>query len=257
MRPVISGLLFAALAATTAALHAQGNTPPADARFEVATIKPGIPGESPGIRFLVSFTRVSTANTSVTDLLKYAYGLHADQILGGSEKLMHQGYSIEAVVSADTPTKPNADLLKQMLRNLLADRFGLVFHNESHDLPVYILSADANPHLKPTEQAVPMTTGGYGNGTLIVHHGSPHDLAAYLQRFVTSRPVLDQTGIDGSFDMEIHFTPDDAPARTDNTTPEYPSLFTAIREQLGLKLTAAKAAAPVIVIDKVTEPTAN
>jgi len=229
---------------------------PSDARFEVATIKPGTPGENSGIRFLTSFTQVYTENTSVTDLLKYAYGLHGDQIIGGSDDLMHRGYAITAVVSADTPTKPNADLLKQMLRNLLSDRFGLTFHPDTRELPVYLLTADT-PHLKPTQQAVPMTTGGYDKGHLFVGNGAPRELATYLQRFVTDRPVLDRTGIEGKFDMDIRFTPDDAPAEASGTAPDYPNLFAAIRQQLGLKLTATKAPTPVIVIDKVTEPTAN
>src|SRR6187402_3265753 len=95
--PLIGILLTTALAVGPAA-SAQADAVtavPADSRFEVATIKPGTPGESPGIRFLFSFTRVSTANTSVTDLLKYAYGLHADQISGGADELMHQGYAIQ------------------------------------------------------------------------------------------------------------------------------------------------------------------
>lgn len=229
---------------------------PVGARFEVATIKPGIPGEGAGIQFLVSFTRVATANSSVADLMKYAYGVHADQIVGGPGNLMHQGYAIQAVVSADTPTKPNADLLKQMLRNLLADRFGLLFHVESRVLPVYLLTV-ANPHLKQSEQTVPMTTGGYSDGRLIVNNGAPRELAAYLQRFVTDRPVLDQTGIIGHYDMELRFTPDEAAAHGDSTAAEYPNLFTAVREQLGLKLMATKAAAQVLVVDKVTEPTPN
>jgi uncharacterized protein (TIGR03435 family) len=231
-----------------------------DARFEVATIKPGDPHESHGIRFLVSFTRVDTANTSVFDLLKYAYGLHADQIIGGDDTLMHRGYAINAVVSADTPIKPNADLLKQMLRNLLADRFGLIVHTDSRELPVYALTvADPNVHLKATVQTMPMTTGGYSPGYLSVNHASPRDLAAYLQRFVTNRPVVDHTGVSGQYDIDLHFTPDDAPEPTkDNKTgQDYPNLYTAIREQLGLKLTATKAPVDVIVIDKVTEPTAN
>jgi uncharacterized protein (TIGR03435 family) len=251
-------VLAAVLAFSTAALAQMPLTAPPDSRFEVATIKPGTPGENAGIRFLASFTQVYTQNTSVTDLLKYAYGLHGDQIVGGPDDLMHRGYAITAVVSADTPTKPNADLLKQMLRNLLADRFGLAFHPDTRELPVYLLTAEA-PHLKPTQQdaAITMTTGGYDKGHLFVGNGAPRELAAYLQRFVTNRPVLDKTGITGHFDMDIHFTPDDTPAETSATTPEYPGLFTAIRQQLGLKLTATKAPAPVIVIDKVAEPTAN
>lgn len=228
---------------------------PANARFEVATIKPGVPGDNPGIRFLVSFTRVETTNASVSDLMKYAYGVHADQIVGGADRLMHQGYAIQAVISADTPTKPNAELLKQMLRNLLADRFGLVFHGETKELPVYLLTA-ASPHLKPAAPTVPMTTGGYSSGLLQVNNGAPGDLAAYLQRFVTDRPVLDRTGITGRYDMTVHFRPDDAPSSADSPADLAP-LFTAIREQLGLKLTAARAATPVLVIDRVTEPTPN
>lgn len=249
-------ILALALTFGTAA-HAQTSlTAPPEARFEVATIKLGTPGENSGIRFLASFTQVYTQNTSVTDLLKYAYGLHGDQILGGPDDLMHRGYAITAVVSADTPTKPNADLLKQMLRNLLADRFDLTFHPDTRELPVYVLTAET-PRLKPTEQTMPMTTGGYDQGHLFVGNGAPRELAGYLQRFVTNRPVLDQTGITGHFDMDIHFTPEDAPTNPSATTPEYPGLFTAIRQQLGLKLTATRAPAPVIVIDKVTEPTAN
>ncbi|MEZ2348919.1 TIGR03435 family protein [Terriglobus sp. RCC_193] len=253
MRPAI---LAFTLAVTTTALAQTPLTAPPDARFEVATIKPGTPGENSGIRFLASFTQVFTQNTSVTDLLKYAYGLHGDQIISGPEDLMHRGYAINAVVSADTPTKPNADLLKQMLRNLLADRFGLTFHPDTRELPVYVLTADT-PHLKPTEQTMPMTTGGYDKGHLFVGNGALRELAAYLQRFVTNRPVLDRTGITGHFDMDIHFTPDDAAADTSATATEYPGLFTAIRQQLGLKLTATKAPAPVIIIDKITDPTAN
>lgn len=253
MRNAGIAILLATLS-TSARAQAAISAPP-NARFEVATIKPGTPGENHGLRFLVSFTRVDTLNTSVTDLLKYAYGLHGDQIIGGPENLMRQGYAINAVVSADTPSQPNADLLKQMLRNLLTDRFGLVFHTDTRELPVYILAADT-PRLKPTQQTMPMTTGGYEKGHLFVANGSPHDLAAYLQRFVTDRPVLDHSGIEGHFDMDIHFTPDDASAQPEGT-PEYPGIFTAIRQQLGLKLTATKAPTPVIVIDKVTEPTAN
>ena len=247
--------LLAFLVPSAAAAQIMPATP-ANARFEVATIKPGVPGDYPGIQFTASFTRVETTNASVADLMKYAYGVHADQIIGGDGNLMHRGYAIQAVVSSDTPTKPNADLLKQMLRNLLADRFGLAFHPESRLLPVYILSS-VNPRLKPSEQTVPMTTGGYSKGQLSVHNGAPRELAAYLQRFVTDRPVLDQTGITGHFDMELRFTPDDAREQADSTAPEYPNLFTALREQLGLKLTATRAAAPVLVIDKVSEPTPN
>ncbi len=257
MNPVRNMILALLLSVANVATSAQSAlSAPPDARFEVATIKPGIPGENHGIRFLVSFTRVDTLNTSVSDLLKYAYGLHGDQIVGGPDNLMHQGYAINAVVSADTSTKPNADLLKQMLRNLLADRFGLVFHAGTRELPVYLLTAE-NPHLTATKQELTMTTGGYSPGLLTVNHGGPRELAAYLQRFVTSRPVLDRTGITGSYDMEIHFTPDDTSASSNAATLENPGLFTAIRQQLGLKLTAAKAPTPVIIIDKVTEPTAN
>jgi len=239
--------------------HAQ-TTIPTDARFEVATIKPGTPGENSGIRFTLSFTHFDTVNTSVTDLLKYAYSLHNDQIITtpDTDKLMHEGYAINAVVAADAPIRPNADLLKQMLRNLLTDRFGLAFHHDTRDLNVYVLTvADPNLHLKPTQQTnVPMTTGGYDPGHLFVGNGSPRELALYLQRFVTNRPVVDQTNLTGHFDMDIHFTPDEAPTNPD-TPQTHPGLFTAIREQLGLKLTATKAPTDVIVIDKVTAPTVN
>ena len=97
---------------------AQGPPPPVppDSRFEVATIKPGIPGEYPGIRILVAFTRVETSDTSVTDLIKYAYSVHPDQISGGPDGLMHRGYAIQATINAE---KPNVEVLRQMIRTFL------------------------------------------------------------------------------------------------------------------------------------------
>ena len=227
---------------------------PPDSRFEVATIKPGVPGEYPGIRILVAFTRVETLNTSVIDLIKYAYSVHPDQIGGGPDGLMHRGYAIQATISAE---KPNVEVLRQMIRNLLTDRFNLTFHHETRELPVYVLTAEpSKTRLKPSEENFAFPTGGYGKGILSVHHGSPHDLATFLQRFVTSRPVVDRTGIEGAYDMELRFTPDDIPQDSASSS-DAPSLFTAVHEQLGLKLTATKAPVDVIVIDKVTEPTEN
>lgn len=246
-------LLFACLSLPCLA-QAPPDTVSPSLRFEVATIKPGNRSENAGIRIVTAFTRVETANTSVTDLIKYAYSVHPDQILGGPNDLMHRSYAIQATINAE---RPNVEVLRQMFRNLLTDRFNLAFHHEKRELPVYVLTADTpNVHLKATEEKFVFPTGGYGKGFLSVRHGSPRDLAAFLQRYVTSRPVIDRTGIEGAYDMDLHFTPNDIPADSASAT-DYPNLYTAIHEQLGLKLTATKASVDVIVIDKVTEPSEN
>lgn len=238
------------------AAHGQLNQPAPLARFDVATIKPAKTDEPTGIR--VSPTRFSTINASLADLLKYAYSVHASQIIGGPDDLMHRRYDIDATTG--TATMPSSDAFKQMVRHLLADRFHLTLHPGTRDLSVYLLTI-SNPaiHLTPTKHAdyrVPNV--GRSPGWLSVQNATTNDFAAFLQRFVTDRPVLDQTGIPGKFDIELHWTPEDGPPPTASTpAQEYPELFAAIREQLGLKLQPVKAPDDVLIIDTATAPTAD
>ncbi len=250
MRPVAFSLaLGLAISASAQVNNASAPQP----SFDVATIKPSQENGPP--RTMIKPNRFFAISATVVDLIKYSYGVHAAQVIGGPEAPMHARYDITASVGGE---KPNSGLFKAMVRSLLADRFQLTFHSEKRAIPVYLLTADT-PHLKPSTQDYIVPTGGHSSGVLVANGCAMPDLAGFLQRYVTGRPIIHGTGIQGRYDMEIHYTPDDAAAQSaaDATKQENPNLFTAIREQLGLKLTATKAQTGVMVIETVTAPTAN
>lgn len=222
-------------------------------RFDVATIKPARGTESTGFR--ASRGRLETVSTSIIDLMKFSYGVHAAQILGMPEPLQRERFDVVGTVAGQ---EVNITLVKSMMRTLLADRFHLHMHPDRKELPVYVLEWEkAGSELKPAAHELLVPTVGYGPGVLEAGDASMHDLATFLQRYVTDRPVLDQTHKDGKYDLQLHWTPDNAAAQPANATQEYPDLFTAIRQQLGLRLVAKREMADVLVIDNVTVPTDN
>ena len=247
---LVTGLTIGAIAQTTPPGQQQAPS------FEVATIKPANTNEATGIR--VGPNRFSTINATVIDLMKYAYGVHEAQIIGVPEPILQAHFDIDAATGSSKMLP--SDVTKQMVRNLLADRFHLTFHASTKELSVYLLTAENSTHLTPTAHPdFPIPAVGHGPGGLSAQNATIHDITTFLQRYVTNRPVVDQTGIQGRFDIELHYTPDDAPppAADDKATQEYPNLFTAIREQLGLKLQAARAPDDVMIIDTITQPTAD
>lgn len=165
-----------------------------------------------------------------------------------------------------------------MIRSLLAERFHLVVHRETRPLPVYALqqvradgrlgpqlhlsSADcvaiaASRQATPSADARPQC-GVRANGGHMVAGGLPLAQLATLLSTLVDRVVVDRTGLTGTFDFELNWTPDRAPQRPDasaSSSPDNPSIFTALREQLGLKLESSKAATDVFVIDHVEQPT--
>lgn len=234
--------------------------------FEVATIKPN-PGSNPGQGFGVRGRTFSTLNTSLEDLIVFAYDVHAKQVLNGPDWIDKDKYDITAVPDAEG--SPSNRQWKEMVQKLLAERFQLVFHHEKRELPVYVLSvARGGPkNLNKSDRtddgfSVPIRDipGGF---TMPIKNAAMSDFTSFaLQGAVLDRPVLDQTGIQGRYDFTLTWAqlgtefgghlP--APRPTDNPPP---NLFTAIQEQLGLKLEAVKTAADVLVIDKAEKPTPN
>jgi uncharacterized protein (TIGR03435 family) len=143
-----------------------------------------------------------------------------------------------------------------MVRKLMADRFQLKFHYEKRELPVYLLTvAKGGPKLKKGDPNEPAGLGG-GPGNLGATNATMADLAELLAHGFLDRPVIDQTGLAGKFDLRLTWTPDEMQAATQSADAP-PGLFTAIQEQLGLKLVSTKAPADVIVIDHVEKPSAN
>lgn len=244
---LVLALLFAVF---SAAQVPQAGAP----RFDVATIKPAHSTEPTGFR--ASKGRLETQSTSIVDMLKFSYGVHAAQILGLPEPLKNQRFDVVGTVAGQ---EVKIDLVKSMMRTLLAERFHLQLHPDRKELPVYVLEVEkAGSDLKPAAHELLVPSVAYGPGVLQAGDASMHDLATFLQRYVTDRPVLDQTHKDGRYDLQLLWSPDlGAPQRANGATEDYPDLFTAIRQQLGLRLVAKREMADVLVIDNVTQPTDN
>ena len=234
----------------------------ANPAFEVATIKPSRP-ETQGKAFTMRGRQVLTINTHLSDLITFAYGVHVRQIVNAPEWATQDRFDVAGV--PDTEGQPNERQLRIMVQKLLADRFKLTFHRDKQELSVYALVLGRDGAKLAKSVADPNGLPGLmfrGLGVLPAINASMTDFANVLQGAVMDRPVVDQTGLTGKFDFTLTWTPDDSqfrgmgirvPPPPDNATA--PNLFTAIQEQLGLRLESTKAPAEVLVIDRVEKPT--
>jgi uncharacterized protein (TIGR03435 family) len=242
--------------------------PPMDANaspgIEVATIKPTKPDEQ---HFMLVFRggRFQTTNVSLSKLLAFSYGVQEKQLIGLPPWAETDKYDIDA--KPDTNGAPNKKQLQGMVQKLIADRFKLTFHHDTKELSVYALSA-AKTGAKLTKSENQGGLPGFGLrglGAVTVRNATMSDFAAMMQETVLDRPVVNQTELAGRYDFSLNWTPDDSqfggmaakmPPPTDNANPP-PALYTAIQEQIGLKLDATKAPTDVMVIDHVEKPSEN
>ena len=170
------------------------------------------------------------------------------QIIGGPSWLDSDRFHIEA--KAEQPTNDEA-ALDAMLRNLLADRFHLVLHTEIRTVPALLLVVgEKGPKLEQGDGGGAATEAGHGR--IKIWNESMDDFAERLAR-VTDLPVINQTSLPGVYNLKLRWTPDGDHPRPDDP----PSLFTAIQEQLGLRLTARKSEVQVLVIDHAERPDEN
>jgi uncharacterized protein (TIGR03435 family) len=237
----------------------------ADPAFEVATIKPSMPGR-PGKGFMTRGTEVSTVNTSVADLMVFAYGVHPRQISGGPGWVETDKYDIQGKPEGGLP---NNKQFRLMLQKLLDDRFQLKFHHDKKELTVYALTVGKNgPKLTKNDSGGANPSLFFqGLGNLPARNATMEEFAGVMQSAVLDRPVVDQTGLQGRFDFQLRWTPDEtqfaalrppgAPPPPPQGTETFPDLFTAIQQQLGLKLESTKAQTDVLVIDKIERPSEN
>jgi uncharacterized protein (TIGR03435 family) len=241
----------------------------ADARpsFEVATIKPSKP-DDPRKAFIVQGRRFKIINQPLTAILSFSYNVQAKQIIGLPPWADTDKYDIDA--EPDGEGAPSDKQWKSMLQKLVAERFKLTFHQEKKELSVYVLSvAKTGPKLTKSEGDPNGLPGLFFRGKLGdlgVRNANMGDFTGLMQQAVLDRPVLDQTGITGRYDFTLVWTPDDSqfagvgakipPAPADDGKAP-PNLYTAIQEQIGLKLEATKAPADVMVIDHVEKPSEN
>lgn len=239
----------------------------ADPAFDVATIKPNSSG-APAMQGLTLNGRdFRTLNSSAEDLIAFAYNVQVKQIVGAPDWMNKERFDIQAVPDIDGA--PSMIQLRGMVKKLLADRFKLTFHKDKREMPAYVLTAArGGAKLKPTELSGPLPGMRFGRGVggldMNIANGTLADLSEFLQSQVLDRPVVNQTGIEGRYDMLVTFTPDDSefnghPPQLPRTegVETAPALFDAIQKTLGLRLDAQKAAVEVIAIDHVEKYSVN
>ena len=231
---------------------AAGDSPEPD--FEVAAIRPSNPNDQ-SYGFQVNGRQIFYENERVVDLIAYAYGVRASQVARAPEWIDKERYDIRGVVNQ--PNQPTVKQQQHMLQKLLADRFQLTAHHEMREMPIYVVTvARGGPNLtrsKSDDYAMgDENTARRGTEmALQFKHATLSDFALNLAYYV-DRPVLDKTNIQGRYDFTLRYTFDEARS-VDSNSP--PGLFTAVQEELGLKLDAVKAPADVVVIDGIQKPT--
>lgn len=240
----------------------------ADPGIEVATIKPSRAEERLTLATNPNGIVNSTA-TSVADLIKFAYGVHPRQIVGGPSWVQAERFDV--TIKPDIPGMPSVNQTGSLRRKLLAERFQLAFHREKQELAAYTISVakDGPKIAKEINDKTPIPAfGGTPQGGFGVRNATIADFAGILQAIFLEQPVVDQTGFgDQRYSFVLKWTPDRAPRQTGGaevTSPPRvveddapPDLFTAVQQQLGLRMQSGKALVDVLVIDKVERPSAN
>ena len=234
-------------------------SPPA---FEVASVKPNDGTGPSGQRTLPNGTLVLTNNT-LRNIIRTAFGVQGAQVVGGPDWLETDRFDVTAKATAPFSTEEG----RAMLRALIAERFGVVTHGETRELPVYIMRVVKSDRprdrgLRPSTVAcgAPSPAGGrvpcgldvrFAAGSITASGVSMPQLARNLMGAV-GRVIVDETGLAGVYDFDLRFTPEAGPS-----SPDSASLFTALQEQLGLRLEPGRAPIPVIVIDRAARPLAD
>jgi len=223
-------------------------------RFDVASVKTNTSGPLAGFsEDITPEGRFTTRNVTLWNLIRLAYHLRDLQISGGPGWIKNEGFDIEA-----RPASPvSRDKVPEMLRVLLAERFQLSAHTESRNLPAYALVvSNSGSKLQPTIGAGGPKISRLGQ--LVMPNMSMDQLSQILE-FELDRPVIDRTGLTGDFSIRLEWTREkDRTAAGDTRVDQSrPSIFSAVQEQLGLKLESVKAPVDVLVIDSVQLPSAN
>lgn len=248
-----------------AALFAQSAAP----AFEAASVKVNTSGSLRTDARLFPSGRIELTNQTLKALIQTAYSLPASQIAGGPGWVESARFDIVATAGGQV-TEPE---LRQRLSSLLSDRFKLATHRESREVPAYALTLvrNATPgpqlrasdvdcvgrQLRPPQQDGPSPTARCAYdvaGGTIVAHGFPITRLIESLSLMLRRVVIDRTGLTGTFDFEVTWTPEQRVAG--DVAPFDPNgpMLTALREQLGLKLESTRTPVDVLVIDRAEMP---
>jgi uncharacterized protein (TIGR03435 family) len=216
--------------------------------FDVASLKSS-PEAPLGQNISINLGRavrgeVALGNTTLCECIRFAYGLVSDDQVDGPDWIKDKNVRFDVLAKAapDTPR----DRLLLMLQTLLDERFKLAMHREPRRINHYALTvAKGGPKMRPVEPGAEHAKQSYGRGRIFHAQASMETLAMLLSRNLR-QAVLDNTGLQGTYDVKLEWAPEtDSP-----DAPSGPSLFTAIQDQLGLKLEARKDPIDVLVVDR-------
>jgi uncharacterized protein (TIGR03435 family) len=247
-------VLLAAMCSTGPAQEPQQLEAP-QLKFEAAVIKPSDPLATDGGMQGKPHGWMARDQT-VFSMMVYAFDAHRLQFVDVPKWAYEEHFDIDAV--PEMQTQPSRDQFHEMVRSLLIERFGLKLSKSTRTMPAYAIRLDkGGPKLARSEAAasVPPSWKYEGDGHLRATDFPMSGMVRILQWNALDRPLVDQTGLTGRFNWELNWRPDSLQSDTGNS--DLPDLFTATREQLGLKLERTNAPVTVWVVERVTRPTPN
>ena len=255
----------------------------AHAQFEAVSVKLHPTGDRarPGVAAVPASGRLTITATTVEGVILAAYGLHPSELAASDNPILKQSIDIVATTGKPATTAE----MQRMLQPVLAERFKLTVHRENREVNAYVVTRARPDRLGPKlvtstddcgrlgvtngfarEEVAPAAPGQArcgiapgGIGRIIVHG---MDMRGILGFVFTSpqRAIVDQTGLEGRYDVDVTYTPEAFTTASlaqrgatapDGVDPTGPSLFTALRDQLGLKVEERKATIPIVVIDRI------
>lgn len=237
--------------------------------FEVASIKPSNPdAKGSSIQFLPG-GGLKMMNVPLRAMITFAYDVRDFQVSGGSGWVGNERFDVMAKAdraAAEAPDDPakmtdqqrktNRDQITERLRALLADRFQLVVHKETKEQPIYALLVSKNgAKLKEASATTGPRQGMSMNRGRMEGFAAPMEMLSNTLSNTVGRPVVDKTGLTGKYDFVLEWTPD--MAATGDSAPVGPTIFTALQEQLGLRLESQKGPVENLVIDRAEKSSEN
>ena len=265
---------------------AQNASPAPSPRFEVASVRINTSDDRPRLRVTVvpETGRLTLTSLTVAEVIQIAYGIQSFELVGNGSPVLKQ--RIDVVAKATPPT--TAAEMQQMLQPLLEERFRLVAHREMREMDALLLVRINERKLGPKMMSTAIECKGVGTvnsfalNSRPAQSGTPQERCGMMPtdrpgRIVANgidmrrlaailapsqgRPVIDRTGLDGQYDVDVTYTPEPfsaaalarrgAAAPANGVDPNGPTLATALEDQLGLKLEARRASVPVVVIDRI------
>jgi uncharacterized protein (TIGR03435 family) len=233
--------------------------------FEVASVKPS-QNMREGSSIRNEPGRFETENATLAKLIQYALPAQDFQVVGGPGWIRDARFDIVASTGqSDSDVKNQAERIARIrarLRHLLEDRFQLQLREEQREMPVYGLEVEkGGVRMKAAAPIGNVNLNGVPGGSIMSGKGMTMQRLAEILSSIAGRPVHDETGLDGAYDVELKYSlemaPPDAGAPTKDSLMAFPSLFTALKEQLGLRLTGKKGTAPVWVVVRAEKPSEN